>query len=129
MIDGEKHRAQTGVDNDRILANARRLAEWARQGEADGSRGVWVRVPVIPTINDDEENTIATARFVREEMDGVVQRVELLGYHRLGGAKSLKLGTEPTLTSIEPPGRELMAEIRAKWEEALEGTNIRVNAR
>ena len=55
LMDPEQHRACTGVSNERILANARRL----------GAQGVplIVRTPIVPGINDTEEAVSAIASF------------------------------------------------------------------
>ena len=133
LMDREKHRKYTGVDNVLILENARKLAELMASRKVDGDHpersGVWIRMPVIPSINDDEENVRATARFVKEQLSGAVRVVELLGYHQLGGSKSRRLGKELSLKEIEPPAKERMNNIRKMWEEELDGSGIKINAR
>ena len=57
-MDPVKHKEATGVSNERILANARRLA-------ASG-KPVLFRIPVIPTVNDTVEEMSAIAAFVHE---------------------------------------------------------------
>lgn len=135
LMDAEKHRENTGVDNGLILENARRLAAFMA-GRSEGSNGagresagVWVRVPVIPSINDDEGNMRATARFVREEMAGAVRAVELLGYHQLGGAKSKRLGKEPTLAELKAPARERLSALAELWRGELGNPEIQVRYR
>ena len=136
LMDAKRHRENTGVDNKVILENARRLAammsarrEKERNGYKRENTGIWVRVPVIPSINDDEMNMRATARFVREEMAGAIRAVELLGYHLLGGAKLERLGKEPVLEEIAPPAKEHLKRIADLWKQELEGTGIAVKAR
>ena len=48
LIDGEKHRRYTGVSNKLILENLREIAAI--------HSNICVRIPLIPGINDDEEN-------------------------------------------------------------------------
>lgn len=133
VMDGDKHRQYTGVDNALILDNARRLARLmaAREKAGKGSEriGVWIRVPVIPGINDDDDNLCAAARLVREEMSGAVKVVELLGYHPLGKAKFKRLGRQPALGDLKPPSKEHLRDRAQRWREELKGTGIRVNAR
>jgi len=133
LMDGEKHRQYAGVDNTLILENARKLAKlMASRDPASGKPeniGVWIRTPVIPSINDDEENIRAIAGFVREQMPGVVKVVELLGYHQLGGAKFKRLGKEQPLPEIKPPARENLNSLAEMWREEFDGTGIKVNAR
>ena len=83
-VDPAKHRRYTGVSNELILDNLRRLA---RTGKP-----IVVRRPVIPGYNDDEESIHALARFVRE-LD-TVPEINLLPYHRFSRGKYERLGWE-----------------------------------
>jgi pyruvate formate lyase activating enzyme len=84
-LDSEIHRAFTGLGNELILANLRRLA-------AVGAP-VTVRVPLIPGFNASVESVQAIAEFVRS-LDGPVKSVDLLPYHTLGQAKYKALGRD-----------------------------------
>lgn len=86
-IDPEKHRCFTGISNERILQNFRRLY--------DTGAPIWVRVPLVGTFNADEEEVLR----IRSFLDGVpkVQRIEALRYHQLGVHKYDLLGKEYTL--------------------------------
>ena len=135
-MDSQQHLHWTGVDNQPILDNARRLAACVVQRErnhnskyAQQNTGIWVRVPTIPTINDSAQNMRATAQFVREEMTGAVKVVELLAYHKLGGAKTERLGREQVLQDSKSPSKEHMSALKSLWETELQGTGITVNAR
>jgi pyruvate formate lyase activating enzyme len=59
-----------------------------------------VRVPVIPGLNDDEANILATARFC---MENNISKINLLPYHNLGLVKYEQLGVEYGLKEIIPP--------------------------
>lgn len=133
VMDPARHRQYTGVDNALIRGNARAIAA-LMAGRTPGGwplahTGVWVRVPLIPTLNDDEENLCATAAFVREEMVGAVRRVELLGYHQLGEAKLRRLRRAAPLTGVQPPSQARLAELAGWFREELKGTGIRMEAR
>ena len=113
-MDDEPHRMATGVSNQRILANARRLAELGRV--------MILRVPVVPGVNDSASNIVATARFVREltllgRANGhyvdFVPSLELLPFHRLSGQKYRNLGWEDRTTGIQPPRAARMSELTA----------------
>ncbi len=82
-LDGDRHRAITGVDNALILANLERLAALGAP--------VTVRVPLIPGFNASEEDLGAIARFVAQQ-DGLAKTICLLPYHTLGRAKYKSLG-------------------------------------
>jgi pyruvate formate lyase activating enzyme len=132
-MDPVQHAEYTGVDNRQILENARALAEWARERElpagADAARyGVWVRVPVVPAINDSQDQMRAMARFAREEMAGAVKAVELLGYHQLGGSKYQRLGRPMPMPELRPPTRDHLRRLTELVRAEL-GPGVRVTAR
>jgi pyruvate formate lyase activating enzyme len=100
-MDDALHRQATGVGNERILENLRRLGQ--------GGAPVWVRVPVIPGFNDTEGNM----RGLRGFLAGLpaVARLDLLPYHGLGAGKNASLGRGGTHTELNPPPKERMAEL------------------
>ncbi|MBN1286339.1 MAG: glycyl-radical enzyme activating protein [Anaerolineae bacterium] len=108
-LDPDRHRAATGVSNERILENARRLA---RTGKP-----VHFRVPVVPTVNDDPEAIGAIAAFVRALADlravngarEVPLSLELLAFHRLAADKYRSLALDYRAGRLEPPSKAQMA--------------------
>lgn len=99
QMDSEMHRKLTGVPNEKILENARFLAE-------NGGK-LQIRYPVIPRLNDSEENMHATAKFCKELGDAVTL-VQLLPYHHLGTSKYDRLGWKYKLHRWSPPPEEFM---------------------
>lgn len=97
-MDSAKHKAFTTQPNELILENAKKLAVRAKQ--------LIIRVPVIPTFNDTEEEIAAIAKFA-SQLPNVTQ-LHLLPYHRLGMDKYEGLGREYTLKGIVPPTEEQM---------------------
>ena len=91
-IDSRKHQEFTGVPNERILQNARYIAEHANE--------LIIRVPVIPTFNDAPEEIRAIARFAATLPR--VERLHLLPYHRLGQDKYAGLNRPYLMEGIEP---------------------------
>ncbi|OIO96834.1 MAG: hypothetical protein AUK03_03355 [Anaerolineae bacterium CG2_30_64_16] len=77
-VDNATHRAHTGVGNELILANLRRLA--AR------SAPVIIRVPLIPGFNATVEQILALGEML-VGLDGAITRVDVLPYHTLARAK------------------------------------------
>ena len=98
-MDHTQHRRWTGAGNGAILGNLKALGAVHPQ--------IWIRVPVIPGVNDDLENLEATARFVAA-IPGV-RRLDLLPYHSTGAAKFRRLGKDYTLDEVAPPTPERMA--------------------
>jgi pyruvate formate lyase activating enzyme len=80
--DPELHKKYTGVDNAPILRNLKRLCASGRE--------FIVRIPLIPGVNDSEENMLAVADLI-EGAPGLV-RVELLRYNKMAGAKYSMIG-------------------------------------
>jgi len=93
MMDDDRHRRYTGVSNRRILANLEALGRTENR--------IWLRVPVIPGVNDDAENLEATAKLAASIPS--VERVCLLPYHPLGESKSRRLDRDSSLPDLEAP--------------------------
>ncbi len=71
-IDPEKHRQMTGVSNEAILQNLTRLA-------ASGVE-TWVRIPVIPGLNDSVDLHDRVAGLI-SGLPGSIARIDLLPFH------------------------------------------------
>ncbi|MEM2513751.1 MAG: glycyl-radical enzyme activating protein [Candidatus Bathyarchaeia archaeon] len=91
------HKKFTGKSNKIILENIQKIAQ-----EYPG-KPVIVRVPIIPGINDDSANIIATALFVRQLNKNY--KIELLPYHKLGLYRYYALSRRYPLQSLEPPSK------------------------
>jgi pyruvate formate lyase activating enzyme len=108
-MDAAKHRAATGVSNERILENARRLAA--------SDKPLIFRIPIVPTVNDTPEEVAAIACFVRElgslraagGNDGQSLSLELLMFHRLASDKYTSLGLIYRARDLVAPTKEQMA--------------------
>ena len=99
-MDDVRHRTVTGVGNTLILHN---LAELLDRGCS-----VWVRVPVVPGVNDSPEEMWQLKRFL--DAHGGAVRVELLPYHEMGVHKYTALGR--TAATFSVPSKAHMAELR-----------------
>jgi pyruvate formate lyase activating enzyme len=98
FIDEQKHIEYTGASNTVILSNLRLLL--------DARRTVWLRIPIIPGINDAERELDAMARLAAS-LPGLA-RVHLLPYHKTGVAKFRRLGQAYRLAGCIPPSQEQM---------------------
>jgi pyruvate formate lyase activating enzyme len=120
LMDETRHEAFTGVHNRWILEN---LA-WASRSNAEGvGPDLTVRIPLIPGVNDDEENLSEAARFLR----GLAKPppVDLLPYHRLGVDKYQRLGRVYQLADVDPPDNGTV-ELAVRL---LEGEGLNVSVR
>jgi pyruvate formate lyase activating enzyme len=92
-MDSQTHRQWTGLGNELILSNLRRLA-------SIGSP-IRVRLPLIPRVNDTPDNLRQTAAFVAG-LGGAVRSIDLLPYHKLARAKYAALGRAGRAWDAEP---------------------------
>ena len=95
-IDPARHKEYTGVSNERILENLRKLS-------AAGAEIV-LRCPIIPGLNDRKEHLSGIAALA-EELSGVT-RVDVEPYHPLGQGKSEALGRDYPLSHLSFPENE-----------------------
>jgi pyruvate formate lyase activating enzyme len=94
-----KHRQHTGVSNRVILENLRRLAQI--------HPAIWIRVPLIPRLNDDAAELEAIAAIAKSIPS--VRQVNLLPFHRTGVAKVRRLGQEPLLADCPHPSEDSLS--------------------
>jgi pyruvate formate lyase activating enzyme len=100
-VDPEKHKRTTGVSNEVILENFRKLRKHFPE------TALVVRTPVIPGVNDSEEDIRAIVEFI--DGAGGASAHELLRYHGFGEPKYRKLGRAYPLDRAEPPSEERMS--------------------
>jgi pyruvate formate lyase activating enzyme len=92
-MDTNIHKKHTGVCNDKILENLKKLTS--------KERDLILRIPVIPNVNDDMENIKATADFILNELGGRVRTLQLLSFMRLGEEKYHSLGKTYKMKDVE----------------------------
>lgn len=99
VMDDRRHQECTGVSNASILENLRALGRM--------HQNIWIRVPVIPGLNDDPESLEAIGRLAASV--GGVRQVSLLPFHKTGLHKWTSLGQRRELPAVPPPGAESIA--------------------
>lgn len=107
-MDSAKHKEYTGAGNERILENAKKIAESGVE--------LVIRTPVVPGFNDTAEEIRAIAKFAAS-LKGVRQH-HLLPYHRLGQDKYAGLDRNYALKGVEPPSAERMNYLLSVAEES-----------
>ncbi|OFW53908.1 MAG: glycyl-radical enzyme activating protein [Actinobacteria bacterium RBG_13_35_12] len=100
IMDSERHRKYTGVSNEIILENLKKLSS--------AYHNISVRFPVIPGINDDDQNIRETGEFLSSLK---ITQVNLLPYHYIGIDKYKRLGRTYKLVITQPPSEEKLSEI------------------
>ena len=101
-MDPEQHKLFTGQPNDLILQNAKYIAQ--------NHPHLTIRVPVVPGVNDTEEQIDAICAFA-DTLGPGAKAVHLLPYHRLGEDKYQRLGRPYFLQGTEPLSPERMNEL------------------
>jgi len=101
LVDNQQHIRYTGAPNTQILSNLQKLAE-------SGAK-IILRAPLIPGINDGEEQLNQVAALGRS-LPGV-ERLDLLAYHYAGAGKYDRLSLGYRLAHVVPPDAERMDQI------------------
>lgn len=94
------HKKGTGVGNELILENARKIAK---------SKRIWIRMPLIPGFNDSEVNIRKVSEFAS---DIGAEKVSVLPYHELGSSKYPDLGRVYLMQGTKPPDKKHVEEVR-----------------
>jgi pyruvate formate lyase activating enzyme len=84
LYDSTLHKHFTGVDNDLIKENAKRL------GKIDYPK-IWIRTPIIPDATDSEENIKHLGEFIRDNLPNI-EKWELVSFNNLSREKYRLLG-------------------------------------
>lgn len=105
LMDPVRHLEATGRDNGLILENLRALLDRGDQ--------VWIRIPLIPGQNDDDENLLAIADFLASS--GHRAPVSLLPYHDTGGDKYRRLGRTNAMQHVPAMTESRLAAIVSQF--------------
>jgi pyruvate formate lyase activating enzyme len=103
-VDPDRHRAWTGADNGAILENLRLAAAV--------HPAMWVRIPFVTGMNDDDEEMDRVAAFlaelvsVRQKNGDQALVVEVLPLHHAGEPKYRALGLEYPMAGVAMPSAE-----------------------
>lgn len=89
-MDPQAHIKNTGVSNDIILNNLRKLDHLKKP--------IIIRIPLIPGYNDSEENLVSTAAFLSSLTS--IERVDIIAFHEYGKIKYDELGMTYRLNHI-----------------------------
>jgi pyruvate formate lyase activating enzyme len=113
VMDNEKHKKYIGAPNDLILENLKKLS--------DIGANIYARIPIILGINDDEENIIKTAEFLKPLN---ILKVNLLPYHKIGIDKYNRLSINYKLNEMPEPTDEKMKDVEKVFSEF--GFNVKI---
>lgn len=116
-MNSARHRVLTGLENELVLENIERIDNLGKQ--------ISIRVPIIPFVNDSQENIEATAEFCGRLRN--ITELELLSYHKLGMITYKKLGRDMKFQHVEPPSRETMLRIAKSIKLTLPNLSVKIN--
>lgn len=106
IIDNKRFRYWCGGDNHIILENLQQLE--------DSGVPYWIRIPIIPGINDIDSEIEAMLAILSKLRN--YKQVNLLPYHRTGMSKFMQLGLDYKLKDIIPPTQEYMEKIAFRFK-------------
>ena len=109
-----EHRKYTGVGNQIILQNIRFLDEMGKE--------MIIRYPMIPGINDDENNLLHMMAFLSKLHHK--PEISILPYHKIGSHKYARFGIEYKMNGVEEPPAEKVESIRRLFEKGGFQTNV-----
>ncbi len=99
------HKQYTGVGNELILENLKRLSK--------GNIPIILRIPVIPDVNDNMENMEETANFILNEMNGKIRTLQLLSFMRLGEEKYISINKPYQMEDVKVNRKSFQKKIEA----------------
>jgi len=113
-MDNEMHERFTGVGNNLILENIRRISLTGKK--------IVIRIPIIPGFNDETANVEATGKFAAS-LPGI-GRIDILPFNRGGVEKSARLMGEIKSMWVETPDEHQMSEIAESLSKYVFEVNI-----
>ncbi len=102
IMEDETHKKYTGVSNQIILENLKKLS--------DKKKAIHVRIPLVSGVNDDKQNIQRFAEYLRTLRN--VKNISLLAYHRGGCEKYRRLQKEEQLRTFQSPSKKRMEEVK-----------------
>ncbi len=108
VMDDRLHQKYTGVSNVQILDNLQLIDSLGKE--------VWIRYPLIPGLNDDENNVFRMLDFLTR----LTRKppVQLLTYHKIGKHKYSRFGIPYKMKGVEEPSPEEIENIKKHFEDA-----------
>lgn len=103
-MSAKEHEMLTSKKNDLILANISKISEEYK------NLPIIIRIPIIPGINDSEDNILETAKFVQNLKN--LEKIELLPYHKFGIENYRILLMNYPFESLDSPSEEHMLHLK-----------------
>lgn len=107
LIDDKIHNEYCGVSNKLIHENLKELS----------SRGtkIILRLPIIPTLTDTEENIMRTISFISTLKN--IREIDLLPFHTTAKSKYERMKIQNKVIDLIPPAKEYMNELKNRFSQ------------
>ena len=110
VMDGEKHKKFTGVDNRLILENLRKVEALSQKY---GTR-VYVRCIQVPGMTDYDENLLQTCSFLKDM--NCIEEIDIINFHHLGKKRYEYIQRKYPMDDAEPLENERLEAKKALVE-------------
>jgi pyruvate formate lyase activating enzyme len=107
IMDEDKHLKYTGVSNKGILTNLDYILKNGKE--------VIIRFPVIPGINDKEENILQMKKFIAG-YNGSIKEIHLLPFHNIADNKYNKLKLVNTMKEVQGLSEKDLMPLKEEFE-------------
>ncbi len=114
LADDAKHQQYTGVSNRQIIDNLAALLSLGKR--------VFLRLPMIPGINDSPEDIRAMAELIRKLP--AAEQINLLPYHNTGNEKYKRLNKPEVFPDIQVPSAGQVKQIADQY--LSYGINVKI---
>ena len=105
-MDPEVHWRWTGQSNDQILQNLKRLAQ--------SGANIMVRTPLIPGVNDREEDINAIMDYLNQ---CGIRKYSILPFHQYGSGKYESLGLNYELADLKVPSDDYIVKLKKQIQD------------
>jgi len=109
LMDSVAHQLHTGVPNELILENIRKLSE--------SEASIIIRIPVIPGVTDFNENIMHTLSFL-QTLNGKIKEVDLLPFHNTATEKYKRTGKKNLFSGQKSLQKEETIDIEKQFTNA-----------
>lgn len=107
LMNDEQHKYYCGVSNKIIHENLIKLTSVSKK--------IFLRIPIIPTITDTEENLTSMIKFISKLKN--IKEIDLLPFHNTAKSKYEKMKKENKVNNLIPPNDEDMERIKNKFSQ------------
>jgi pyruvate formate lyase activating enzyme len=103
-MDDARHIELTGVSNSLIMSNFKLIL--------DSGKDIFIRIPVIPGLNDEPENLRRLKEFLISSKTDNLKKISLLPFHKIGKSKYNKFNIPYRMNDVQQPSRQRMNELK-----------------